>query len=141
MFDVVFIYSRKSPHPCHCAYVYHYQLLFISSSQPTLLLIMTFYCIYLPIKLIECYVSKHNLPSLETLIYIYVNVTWKIRQMKNKIWRKRNFSFLKNWRKCNNTSSTAYVIVFYVFNELINLHYHHYPSEEHGGFIIYKIYT
>jgi hypothetical protein len=31
MFDVVFIYSRKSPHPCHCAYVYHYQLLFISN--------------------------------------------------------------------------------------------------------------
>ena len=21
MFDVVFIYSRKSPHPCHCAYI------------------------------------------------------------------------------------------------------------------------
>ena len=31
------IYSRKSPHPCHCAYVYHYQLLPISNSQPTLL--------------------------------------------------------------------------------------------------------
>jgi len=30
VFDVVFIYSRKSPHPCHYAYVYHYQLLFIS---------------------------------------------------------------------------------------------------------------
>jgi hypothetical protein len=37
VFDVVFIYSRKSSHPCHCAYVYHYQLLFISNSQPTLL--------------------------------------------------------------------------------------------------------
>ena len=37
MFDIVFIYSDKSPHPCHCAYVYHYQLLFISNSQPTLL--------------------------------------------------------------------------------------------------------
>jgi hypothetical protein len=32
LFDVVFIYSRTSPHTCHCAYVYHYQLLFISNS-------------------------------------------------------------------------------------------------------------
>ena len=31
----MFIYSRKRPHPCNCVYVYHYQLLFISNSQPT----------------------------------------------------------------------------------------------------------
>jgi hypothetical protein len=36
-YNVVFIYSRKSPQLCHCAFLYHYQLLFISNSQPTLL--------------------------------------------------------------------------------------------------------
>jgi hypothetical protein len=28
VFDVVFVYSRKSPHPCHCAYVYQREAIF-----------------------------------------------------------------------------------------------------------------
>ena len=31
------IYSRKSPHPCHCAYIYHYQLFFLSVTPSPLL--------------------------------------------------------------------------------------------------------
>ena len=34
---------------------------------------------------VQTILLQHNLPCLETLIYIYVNVTWKMAQMKYKL--------------------------------------------------------
>jgi hypothetical protein len=45
---------------------------------------------------------KHNLPCLETLMYIYLNVTWKMAQMKIYIcWPKRNINLVAQMEYCN----------------------------------------